>query len=171
MLCDECNQREALFSFTQIVGEKKNVKNLCFECAQKQGFENPLMDLSKVLGKLLVNMLDQHLHSKKASRSEKDSDVLCCDKCQLNWADFKENGLLGCPHCYESFKDKLKILLRRVHGNNQHVGQKLPSASKITESNDDILYTLEKKLQNAVKLEKFEEAAKIRDQIREFKVK
>jgi len=90
-----------------------------------------------------------------------------CDSCGLKFVDFRNTGRLGCPHDYEVFGDELSQLLESVHGETRHVGKvprRRPEARKAAEE----MGGLRRQLAQAVKGENYEEAARLRDQIRRF---
>ena len=68
-------------------------------------------------------------------------------------------------------------LLKRIHGSTQHYGKfpkKLPKSakpSKVVKEPKDELQELKDRLQKAIQLEEFEEAAKLRDIIKETEKK
>ena len=165
MLCEKCHQREAVVKFTQVIGSKKTTLNLCKVCAEKEGLTNPMLDISKVFGKLIIAILSEHLMSELTHPVDKEDKVRVCNGCGLSWADFMKTGRLGCPQCYETFAKELKVLTRRIHGSNKHIGNRLPvQLGKRKES----VASLKRKLQNAVKKEEYELAAELRDRIREI---
>jgi protein arginine kinase activator len=102
-------------------------------------------------------------------KPEKETEAAAsvkCVTCGLTYADFKRMGRLGCGGCYTSFKKYLGPLLKRIHGLSQHVGKsplKIPTAVKKKTDLQD----LRLKLAKAIEMEEFEEAARIRDQIKE----
>ncbi len=164
MLCENCHQREAVVKFTQVVGSEKKTLNLCKDCIEKQQFDNPLIDISKVFGKIIIAILSEHLASAAVPAVSKEDEENICSACGISWAEFQKTGRLGCTDCYESFKYPLKSLLRRLHGSNRHIGQKV----KIDDKQENIsLKELKKRLQTAIKNEDYERAAELRDQIRE----
>ena len=166
MLCENCHQREAVVKFTQVVGSEKKTLNLCHGCAEKQQFDNPLIDISKVFGKIIIAILSEHLVSKTLPVSEKEDEKRKCSQCGISWSEFQKTGRLGCPDCYESFLEKMKVLLRRLHGTNRHIGHKLEGTNtKMARS----LQSLGKQLNTAIQAEDYEKAAELRDQIREYK--
>jgi protein arginine kinase activator len=59
-------------------------------------------------------------------------------------------------------------LLKRIHGSNQHVGKSpaSPGAPEATGRKKSGLLNLKAQMQRAVQREDFEEAARLRDQIR-----
>lgn len=167
MLCEACHQREAVVKFTQVIGDEKHTLNLCKLCAEKQGLSNPLVDISKVFGKIIIAILSEHLASQTGDNIQGEAeDTIVCDRCGLSWKDFKRTGRLGCPQCYDTFMDPLKTLLRRLHGSNKHIGKKI---QKETEKKGESVELLKKRLKKAIEKEEYEIAAEIRDRIREKK--
>ena len=166
MLCEDCHQREAMVKITQVIGSDKKTINLCKDCAEKQGLNNPLFDISKVFGKIIIAILSEHLKS-KTSETISPGDSKTCSKCRLAWTDFEKTGRLGCPQCYEEYEKNLKTILRRIHGNNRHIGKQ----GDQTKQKKDTLPNLKKKLEQAIAKEEYENAAQLRDRIREIMYK
>ena len=75
-------------------------------------------------------------------------------------------------HRYPSirFKKYLGPLLKRIHGSSLHLGKSPLKVTKALKKKID-LSSLRYELQKAIEREAFEEAAKIRDQIRELEKK
>ena len=161
MLCEKCHKHEVIVKFTQVIGSEKKTVNLCKQCAEEQGLNNPLLDISKVFGKIIVAILSDHLASKSPQETA-TTDGPVCDECGLSWADFEKTGRLGCPRCYDVHIDHLKHLLRRLHGNNRHIGKPGRKAEDEKESLD----ALKKRLEKAIETEDYETAAELRDSIR-----
>jgi len=86
----------------------------------------------------------------------------------MTYDDFKKVGRLGCSLCYTTFRRNLTTLLRRIHGSITHVG-KMPMAMAATPTakGRSELQELRRKLQRAIEAEDFEEAARLRDRVRE----
>ena len=166
MLCEKCHKREANVKFTQVIGKEKKTLNLCKVCAEKQGLNNPLMDISKVFGKIIVAILSEHHLTSKTSKDKREvGKEIVCNNCGLRWEDFKASGRLGCAQCYDTYMEELKTLLRRLHGNNRHIGKNSPPDSVEKKKS---LTLLKKKLKKAVEREEYELAAELRDHIREL---
>lgn len=68
------------------------------------------------------------------------------------------------------FEDRLEPLLRRIHGSDTHVG-KAPAGAGEKARMRRQLEDLRKQLSRAVSDEAYEEAAKIRDRIKEVEAK
>jgi len=102
-------------------------------------------------------------------RQAKATDAMTCPHCGTNWADFKQAGVMGCSHDYELFAGKLLPLLKRAQeGSVDHVG-KVPSRKKSRDTERQVVtLRLRRELQKAVDQEKYEEAAQLRDQLRQM---
>jgi protein arginine kinase activator len=158
-LCQICKKAPATISVTQILnGEKKHLM-LCEKCAEAKGALHSLSDLSSFFEKALSGVLGIQLE-----KPEPRGEELECPGCHMTLSRFEREGLLGCPQCYETFKDELAVLLRRMHGSNKHIGTQprhLRSAQPRVE-----LEKLRQQLRLAVESEKYELAAKYRDMIK-----
>lgn len=158
MLCDECGKREATFHYTEIINGVSTELHLCELCAKKRGFTLPAaFSLADLLGGLVEPEQIPPLEAE-----------LSCKNCGFTYSNFKNIGLLGCSQCYSSFHKMLEPLLKKIHGASKHVG-KFPGRrkkEKREESSD--VQLLREKLKDAVAREKFEEAAKLRDKIKEI---
>jgi protein arginine kinase activator len=161
MICDICGIREATIKFTQVINKKKSEMNICKVCAEEQGLSNPLAGFPKIIGGLILGIMGELPDKVKRERID-----LKCEYCQLSWNEFQDKGLLGCGHCYESFTEPLKKLLRKMHGSNKHIGNR-PAGQRITGTADE-LERLRKELKGAIKSENYEHAAKLRDRIRDI---
>ncbi len=93
------------------------------------------------------------------------SSGLQCNGCGLTHAQFGQIGRFGCSRCYEAFGEALIPLFRRLHGNQKHVG-KIPLRAGADVKVRREMERLRKELQKKVTEEAFEEAARIRDEIR-----
>jgi len=96
---------------------------------------------------------------------------LKCANCGLTYQDFRRIGRLGCSECYRVFKDSLEVLLKRIHGSTQHLGRSPAKAVAAPPQKRSEIELLRAKLQRAVGLEEFEEAARLRDKIRALEAK
>ena len=106
--------------------------------------------------------------SKLAGKSTKEHsppDSRACPYCQLTFAEFRNSGRLGCPHDYEVFRDELMPLLENIHDETRHSGKFPRRAPRSTERQTQMI-ELRKKLKQAIDVEDYELAARLRDQIR-----
>jgi len=164
MKCDNCN-KTATIHLTEIKGGKKIEKHLCEQCAAQT--EGAPLKPHMPINELLTNFVLAHSGTQKETTGN-------CDQCGLTWAEFRQNGLLGCENDYTLFEKDLTPLLQRAHeGATHHLG-KVPvrrsaggEAAAIPAKKQIDLGRLRKELAKAVEVEDYERAAKLRDQIRE----
>ena len=161
MLCSICKEKTATVHLTQIVGDKMQKMDLCEDCAKAKGINDPtgfgLADLDLVLGLGASQQIEQ-----SAGGVE-----LKCPRCGFTQADFKKSGRLGCPACYQTFAEGLGGLLKTMHKGTRHTG-KAPEALRQSRDLSDRMKTLQSKLAKAIKDEDFEQAAILRDEIKQM---
>ncbi len=161
MLCDICHKNPATVHLTEIVNDKVVEMHVCEACAQTKAQEiNEQLSISDFLGGLL------DIGEKKTKEQ-----VLRCPSCGLSYADFKKKGRLGCANCYATFKHFLTPLLKKIHSATRHVGKTPATIEKVVPQASDEIEQLKKALERAIKTEEYEEAAKLRDKIKELEKK
>ena len=85
----------------------------------------------------------------------------------MSYGDFVKSGRLGCEKCYDAFKKILMPLIKRVQRNVLHLGKRpLPGDEKGKVRAQ--LYQLQRRLAQAVENENFEDAARLRDEIKQL---
>jgi protein arginine kinase activator len=160
MLCDICKKTESTVHLTQIVDGKMLKVDLCESCAKEKGVQ-------EAAGFSLANLL-AGLGTGEESRIE--AAGVQCPVCGFTQADFKKTGRLGCSGCWEAFEASLGSLLRAMHKGDHHVG-KVPVRAAHTLAVSNKMQELTEQLEKAVREEKYEDAAQIRDQIHELEAK
>ena len=166
MLCDICNKNLATVHLTEIIDEQMNELHLCEDCARSKSAS---MEQQFGLSDLLAGMAD----FEKPVNKEEELVSVKCPACGLTYTDFKKIGRLGCGECYNVFRKYLAPLLKRIHGSNQHIGkspQKVKTAPRVYKKKS-LVAELKVNLQQAIGQEDFEEAARLRDQIRQAESK
>ena len=163
MLCDICGKNPATVHLTEIIDNQMNELHLCEECARQKSAQ---MEQQFGLSDLLAGIADVT----KSPTKETEALTVKCPNCKMTYAEFKKLGRLGCSECYNAFRKYLAPLLKRIHGSNQHSGKSPLRVTKPVKHGID-LQDLRRKLQKAIESEEFEEAAKIRDQIKELEKK
>jgi protein arginine kinase activator len=162
MLCDICKKNPATVHLTEIIDEQMNELHLCEDCARHK---SAAMEQQFGLSDLLAGMAD-------FEKPEKDEEkvIVKCPNCNLSYADFKKIGRLGCGGCYVVFRKYLAPLLKRIHGSNQHAGKAALKEKNISRPARKMadLGDLKAELQKAIQNENFEEAARLRDQIKKI---
>lgn len=166
MICQECGKRPATLHFTKIVNGDKNEFHICENCAREKGEMIPGTSNGFSIHNLLSGLLDFEPSSLSAAKSQ----AIRCESCGLTYSQFSKLGRFGCGSCYHSFSEKLDPLFKRVHGNVVHVGKVPKRSGGIIQCKREI-DTLKKDMMTCIEQEEFEQAAKIRDQIREIEKK
>ena len=162
MLCDICGKKEATVHITEIIDNKMTELHLCEECARKKEVS---IEHSFSLADFLGGLTDIGTILEPAKMVQKK-----CPGCGLGYNDFKKIGRLGCDRCYETFKEALDPLLKRIHGSNRHLG-KFPVSQARKVKVKTKLEGLRARLEEAIQVEKYEEAIKLRDQIKALEKK
>lgn len=160
MICQNCGSDNAVIHLTQVVDKEMKTLQLCERCAAEKGLETSSVPENFPLTDLLAHLGEEE-------RATEDAATMAgCSFCSLTFAEFRETGRLGCPHCWSSFEGYLRGLLRRIHGGSQHLGKVYLSPDPTVSEREKRLEALRRKLQRAVELEDFERAAELRDEIR-----
>lgn len=181
MKCQKCGKKEANVRYTQIVNGVKKEMNLCDTCAKELGIGRDLgfnmsMDLPRFLGGFFDDYnMDSFIPSIGSIREES------CKNCGTTYNEFVNTGLFGCMNCYDIFADRLDPILKNIQGSNRHVGRKGKTLDKsivknMEEKKKEINIEknkgkserelLQEELKKAIKEERYEDAAKIRDEIK-----
>jgi len=148
MKCQHC-PKLATLQITEIHAESNfDEFHLCDECAQKYLYETSPKKKKGGAPEL-------------AGTPDKQ-----CDQCGTKFVDFRNSGRLGCPHDYQAFQAELLPLLESIHSATRHAGKTPRRPSQRVRSQE--LTRLRKDLQKAVVAEAYEEAARLRDAIRQL---
>jgi len=159
MLCCICKEKNATVHLTQITREKMQKVDLCEECAKTKGVND---ETGFSLADLLLGLgASQELEQSPGGTEAK------CPQCGFTHADFKKSGRLGCSECYVTFSEGLGGLLKTMHKGTRHIG-KVPESLRTRRDLAEQLTALQKKLNQAIETEDFEQAAQLRDQIKQL---
>lgn len=165
MICQECGNKPATLHFTKIVNGEKTEFHICETCAREKGEIIPGTPNGFSIHNLLSGLLD--FEPQSAAKAGANQTALRCEHCGLTYAQFSKLGRFGCSECYKYFEPRLDPLFKQVHGNVAHVG-KVPKRTGGLIKYKREIETLKKELQARIDQEEFEQAAKIRDEIKEL---
>ena len=165
MICEFCGKKTATMHVKTVVNGKLTEYHLCDDCAREKGYGNWFSGWGLDFGDMLSGLLG-------SSRTE---GVKRCEKCGTSFQEITKTGKIGCAECYNAFRNQLLPVIQRIHGTAQHKG-KVPggSALRIVEENNQIVpvqSNLDEKrrlLQKAIEVQDFEQAAILRDEIKEL---
>ena len=157
MKCQVCDL-PATVHLTEIVGGKKTELHLCQACAEKKEI---LKQQELNLSVIVQTVIGQHVGAPTDELAR-----LTCPACGIKYMEFKAEGRLGCPHDYTVFRDALQPLLERIHRATRHRGKVPPNATRGAAVQAE-LRELRQALRRAVEAEAYEEAARLRDCIKQ----
>lgn len=171
-ICSACQKAPATIVIMDLQGGSlTGQQHLCSDCAESMGVVQP-----KLSPKMSVELLEDLLGGMAGKlgatrRREKD-----CPGCGMTSREFKQKGRLGCARCYEAFRADLVPLLQRVHEAASHRGRlpatapppAAPAAADAVpgSAGQEQLAELRRRLEEAVRSERYEEAARLRDDLR-----
>lgn len=183
MICQVCGKHEATTHVKTVINGTVTERDLCTECAKKEGigtwnplqgfggFENPFFSLSNLFGSFLGNSLP--------------SNITRCPVCGSSFQDISQSGKVGCSECYHVFYEQLLPSIQRIHGNPNHTGknptgqamQVMPQAEltvseqKGPSEEEQQIAQYQQEMQQAIAEQNFEQAAILRDRIKELQEK
>ena len=164
MKCQQC-EKPATFHITELTGPQPQELHLCESCAKSyltQGESG-----SAPVAPTLANVLAKQLQLGKAAEELAKLDQRSCPVCGVTFYEFRNQGRLGCPHDYVYFERELTPLIANIHGETRHVGKR-PRGQETPSDQPTELIRLRREMEEAKQKEHYEQAAKIRDQIREL---
>ncbi|MEM8873009.1 MAG: UvrB/UvrC motif-containing protein [Planctomycetota bacterium] len=164
MPCDGCNKPKTVH-ITEIKGGKQVDMHYCKDCPYAND------GVAGAKSHAPINELLTNFVMSTSSGGEKQAEE--CPHTGITWAEFRNAGLLGHPENYDLFESHLTPLLQRAHeGATHHVGKVperrgkggLPPKRRKTVD----LAKLKQELALALEQENYENAAELRDRIREI---
>ena len=154
MKCHKCG-RKATFHITEMIDAQKVELHLCDEHANEYLHQHDIFEN------------DSNDDSTKDLQETTDSlmldDFQTCPCCGATLQDFRKDGLLGCAHDYVVFRERLEPFFLALHGKLKHVGKRPRHAGE--KALGATLVRLRNLLVDAVKIEDYETASKLRDEI------
>lgn len=166
MTCNICGLNEATIHLTEIINNQMIEVHLCESCAQEKGTD---FKTHFSFDELLADLAGASELSAPAKTGEKRAS-LCCPNCGLTYEEFGKTGRLGCAACYEAFSRMILPLIKRLQRATHHFGKKPSKISRATRTVHD-LRILQNRLRKSIQMEAFEEAARLRDEIKQIEDK
>lgn len=167
MKCSHCNNREANTHFKRIINGRKEEMFLCEECARELGvmdeFDFEPFTMDSFFGGLI---------GAGAAALNSLAGIERCGSCGSSLNDIISNGRVGCAQCYTKFEDRLTPSIEKIHGKTKHVGKNVTYTEAVEKPLEDEkpkvsqIDSLKEELRQAIKEQRFEDAAVIRDKIK-----
>ncbi|MCL2213256.1 MAG: UvrB/UvrC motif-containing protein [Oscillospiraceae bacterium] len=137
----------------RVNGVSKEVR-LCGDCAVGVGM--PTLSFGSLADFMMPHSPTKTLRTAKT-----------CDLCAATFDDIIKSGKLGCGKCYAVFAAELRETLRRIHGDVGYVGSDVALSAKVRPATHTT-EQLKARLDVAIAAEDYEQAASLRDQIRDL---
>lgn len=157
MKCQLCGKNDASICMVKMVGNNKESTYICSECAK--GMENNLFeDVSNLFGPVFGNLFVDNINMGALGNLGLNEPTICptCGQTEGQW---KESNKMGCRDCYQCFA---------LPASEKHIG-KIPKQSEQTLYVLNLINKKEGELQKLIAAEAYEEAAILRDEIKQLK--
>lgn len=151
MLCDRCKQNQATSYIKTTINGVTKEEHLCSACAAKEGVN--------------LSNFAQNINPFSFFKAEQPEQPAAkrCPLCGRSFEELQEIGKVGCPQCYETFREELKPTLKSLHGAERHQGR-----IQGVDARREKLTELKAQLTDCIKTQDYEQAAVLRDQIKEL---
>lgn len=174
MKCQHCNEREATTHIRKNINGEKTEMHLCSECAAELGVMDEFKTESFFNDSFFGSLLGAGIPAMNLL-----SGIERCETCGSTFNDIVKSGKVGCANCYSKFSDKLEPSIVKLHGKASHIGKNITytevddepevnASADSAEAQDTSLHSLKKELKQAIKEQRFEDAAVLRDKIKEI---
>jgi len=151
--CSHC-QKPATIHLTQIINNQIKKLDFCESCPHQKGVTDPA-------GFSLTELLAQS----EQDLAPSPQSELTCPSCGFSPGDFKQHGRFGCPDCYDSLAEFIEPMLAKMHRGTNHSG-KVPQGMLERIQLQRRIRQAEAALQEAIDEENYEEAARLRDELK-----
>lgn len=164
MKCQHCNHNEATTHIKKNVNGNVTEMHLCSDCARELGVMEEFSPESFFNDTFFGNFLGAGVPAMNIL-----SGIDHCEYCGSTFNDIVKSGRVGCANCYSKFEDRLQPTITKMHGNAKHIGKNVTyTEEKEAESEISELDKLKNDLKLAIKEQRFEDAAVLRDKINEM---
>lgn len=144
--------------------------NLCDKCLHEFLKEHPEVVNSADLGQMfkffmtaLGGMkLPEQINQLSQNREIPENIRVSCPSCKMSLKDFRNYKRAGCSTCYSFYRDEIDAFLLNLCGENSQTRQ------QSSDSLENRLKMLHGELEKAIRSEKYELAARLRDDLKKL---
>lgn len=162
MICENCKQRPASVTITQNRNGHQITKHFCDVCSQQVKVDsNEQLSMQQ----LFADWFGIPTWSTNAPKNHHtEPEMITCEGCGMSYNQFLQEGKFNCPTCYETFREQLPQIMKRLHnGATKHIG-KVPGAVNEMYQLKQQIEQVRNDMKKAVEEEQFEKAAILRDE-------
>ena len=163
MKCDGCKKNEAHLVLHMITNGQVATRSLCMECAKKAHEE--MTQAFSTMGMTMAGLDDLRPENIETQRESLRLPRMICASCRTAYEDIGHDTVFGCPQCYQAFLgqviDYLSTLKELEEPARAAAVPLRIDLAPVTESD------LRERLNDALKTEDYEQAASLRDRLRE----
>lgn len=171
MVCEHCKQRHANITVTQVQNGQKLERHYCEVCAsQFHPFQFDVQEEPVSLQQFITNWFSAPFKANVLEEKQVQGERKSCPSCQLTYAEFLKQGKFGCAMCYSTFRKQLPPLFEKLHTGTTHVTNHEVHLDTSHIYEEKISH-LRVELKRAIEEERFEDAAKLRDEVRVLETK
>ena len=165
MLCERCKKNEATVHYREIMNGKEKKYLLCADCAKELEKSGEIsLSAPKFFGEgdVFNSMFGSLFAPARGERAL--SEAKKCPLCGATFGELVNEGKVGCAKCYDVFGQELERTISGIHGQATHTGR---SPAKLKDKLDvrQRIRALERELKEAIKDERYERAAELRDEL------
>ncbi len=167
MLCEKCKKNEAKINLVKIVNGEKQEIWLCEDCAKNISEIPFLSTLSKEIDFPFQGFLTgviSNISNVSENKLQKKENLIC-PNCGTSEHELKKTGKVGCSMCYHIFASDINKTLNNKK--SEYVG-KIPKKNRTEIIQKKKLKNLKENLQKLILNEEYEEAAIVRDSIKQL---
>lgn len=172
MLCETCGRRNATVFYREKIDGQVREFSLCDECTEAMRRSGELEELGTACpGSPSPQLMPEEPPLREARElwmTDTDHETgKACPRCGVVWGDTVASGGIGCAECYATFAVELAPLMPVLCGRVPYGGS-VPSSVRVRQERRERVASLRRELSAAVRAERYEDAAILRDSIRKL---
>lgn len=140
--------------------------SLCESCAKEKGVTDPT---GFSLADMLISGVPAMGIPGTAFAATGSGGGKKCPNCGFSVDDLNRVRRFGCSECFTTFRAEVDLILHGMHQGAVHVG-KVPIGFEEIHARDTKLEELRARLDESIVLENYENAASLRDEIRQLEI-
>lgn len=161
MHCQNCHKNFASIRYAEVVDGEVVDQHLCRECLdEKQNNQHAGFEFTKPSPFIRRD-------KESARHATSHYKVMGCSTCTTNLQSIIDTTEVGCSQCYETFSTQIDTILEGIHEGLSHTG-KIPRQDDLRAKTRADLQTKRALLKTSLSAERYEEAAVLRDEIKQL---